>query len=161
MKDTEGKIICIDERMRLATSEESMGLLADVTATAIRKLASENNKGFFLMVEGAKIDYAGHANSLPSTVVETLGFDLAVREALKFADQNGETLIIVTADHETGGLTLIDGNSEKGHITALYTTDDHTPIMVPVFAYGPKAGLFNGVYPNTEIFEKILKSIAD
>lgn len=107
------------------------------------------------MVEGAKIDYAGHANSLPGSVVEMLSFDLAIAEALKFADSNGETLVVVTADHETGGLTLIDGDRQTGLITGYYVTDDHTPIMLPVFAYGPGAQQFKGVYENTEIFHKM------
>ena len=107
------------------------------------------------MVEGAKIDYAGHANSLPGSVVEMLSFDLAVAEALKFADNNGETLVVVTADHETGGLTLIDGDRSTGLITGYYVTDDHTPIMLPVFAYGPGSQDFCGVYWNTQIFHKI------
>lgn len=154
-----GKVICVDERMGQAATEESLPLLADATRKAISKLESTGSKGFFLMVEGAKIDYAGHANSLPSSVMETLSFDLAVAEAMKFADSNGETLVIVTADHETGGLTLVDGDRETGHITARYMTDDHTPVMVPVFAYGPGATRFCGVYPNTEIFHKIVNSI--
>ena len=107
------------------------------------------------MVEGAKIDYAGHANSLPGSILETLSFDMAVAEALKFADSNGQTLIIITGDHETGGLTLVDGELDKGHITARYMTDDHTPIMLPVYAYGPGADKFGGVYKNTQIFHKI------
>ena len=107
------------------------------------------------MVEGAKIDYAGHANSLPGSILETLSFDLAVQEALKFADTNNETLVIVTGDHETGGLTLIDGNIETGEVVALYVTDDHTPMMLPVFSYGPHANKFTGVYKNTEIINRI------
>lgn len=152
---TSGKVICIDEQMGKAATEETLPLLSEATAAAIQKLHKSTSNGFFLMVEGAKIDYAGHANSLPSSVMETLSFDLAVSEALKFADKNGETLVIVTGDHETGGLTLMDGNKEKGHITAIYTTDDHTPIMLPVFAYGPGASRFTGVYPNTQLFSKI------
>lgn len=152
-----GKVICLDERMAKAASEKNLPLLANTTKQAIEKL-SANKQGFFLMVEGAKIDYAGHANSVPGAVVETLSFDLAVAEALKFADSNGETLVIVTADHETGGLTLIDGDRDKRLITARFMTDDHTPIMVPVFAYGPGAQHFNGVYPNTQIFSQIINS---
>lgn len=159
INEVKGKVICIDERMGQATTEESLPLLAEATHAAIDKLKETNEKGFFLMVEGAKVDYAGHANSLPGSVMETLSFDKAVAEAMKFADSNGETLVIVTADHETGGLTLVDGDRESGHITARYMTDDHTPIMVPVFAYGPGASHFCGIYPNTEIFHKILNSI--
>lgn len=150
-----GKVICLDERMAKATSEKNLPLLADATKQAIQKLR-EKEEGFFLMVEGAKIDYAGHANSVPGAVMETLSFDLAVAEALRFADSNGETLVIVTSDHETGGLTLVDGDREKGLITARFMTDDHTPIMVPVFAYGPGAQNFKGIYPNTQIFSKII-----
>lgn len=144
--------------MAAATTEKTLSLLADATKQGIEKL-SQNKKGFFLMVEGAKIDYAGHANSLPGAIVETLGFDLAVAEALRFADSNGETLVIVTSDHETGGLTLVDGNREKQQITAHFMTDDHTPIMVPVFAYGPGSQHFTGVYDNTKIFSEIMDLI--
>lgn len=151
------KVICIDERMDLAASEETLTMLADATNQAIKKLSTTNDKGFFLMVEGAKIDYAGHANSFPGSVMETLSFDLAVKAALEFADSNGETLVVVTGDHETGGLTLVDGNVANGHLTARYMTDDHTPLMLPVFSYGPGSSEFIGVYKNTQIFHKMKK----
>lgn len=149
------KVICADGRMDLAATQGTLDLLARTTRMGIEKLQKASDKGFFLMVEGAKIDYAGHANSLPGSVVEMLSFDLAIAEALKFADSNGETLVVVTADHETGGLTLIDGDRQTGLITGYYVTDDHTPIMLPVFAYGPGARQFKGVYENTEIFHKM------
>jgi alkaline phosphatase len=151
----EQKVICVDESMDLAASEKTLDLLANATKQAIKKLTKTNKKGFFLMVEGAKIDYAGHANSLPGSIVETFSFDLAVAEALKFADSNGETLVVVTGDHETGGLTFIDGDFNTGHITAHHTTNDHTAQMLPIFAYGPGAQEFIGVYKNTEIFKKM------
>ena len=127
--------------------------LADFTRQGIELL--DNPKGFFLMVEGAKIDYAGHSRCLPGSVIETLSFDLAVAEALKFADSNGETLVVVTADHETGGLTLIDGDEATGRIMGVYVSDDHTPVMLPVFAYGPGSDRFRGTYRNTEIPRRI------
>jgi alkaline phosphatase len=114
-------------------------------------LRERSRNGFFLMVEGAKIDYAGHSRCLPGSIVEMLSFDLAVAEALKFADTNGETLVVVTADHETGGLTLLDGDERTGRVMGVYVTDDHTPLMLPVFAYGPRADRFCGTYWNTEI----------
>jgi alkaline phosphatase len=157
---TPGKAICVDERMGKAATQETLPLLAGATREAIQKLSSASGKGFFLMVEGAKIDYAGHANSLPGSVLETLSFDLAVAEALKFADSNGETLVIVTGDHETGGLTLVDGNKAAGLITAQYMTDDHTPIMLPVYSYGPFAHRFTGVYENTQFFH-VIKEITE
>lgn len=155
---TKGKVICVDERMEKAATEPTLPLLANATHNAIAKLTEEKkSKGFFLMVEGAKIDYAGHANSLPGSILETLSFDLAVAEALKFADSNGETLVIVTADHETGGLSLVDGDMKHKSITVHYMTDDHTAIMLPVFVYGPQSDAFTGIYENTEIFDKVLK----
>lgn len=151
----EGRVVCIDERMDEAAEESNLGLLAEATRAAIDKLQERGDKGFFLMVEGAKIDYAGHSRCLPGSVIEMLGFDLAVAEALKFADENGQTLVVVTADHETGGLVLLDGDEQSGRIMGVYTTDDHTPAMLPVFAYGPGADRFCGTYLNTEIARRI------
>lgn len=151
----EGRVVCIDERMDEAAEESNLGLLAEATRAAIDKLQERGDKGFFLMVEGAKIDYAGHSRCLPGSVIEMLGFDLAVAEALKFADENGQTLVVVTADHETGGLVLLDGDEQSGRIMGAYTTDDHTPAMLPVFAYGPGADRFCGTYLNTEIARRI------
>lgn len=147
--------IIIDESLGKAATNETLQLLAITTTKAIKHL--ENKQGFFLVVEGAKIDYAGHANSFPNSIIETLAFDLAVQEALKFADTNGETLVIVTGDHETGGLSIIDGNAEQGRITGVYSSDDHTPVFLPVFAYGPGAGAFIGTYNNTDIFRLLTK----
>lgn len=148
-------IICIDERMDEAAEESNLTLLADATRASIERLQRRSDRGFFLMVEGAKIDYAGHSCCLPGSVIEMLSFDLAVAEALKFADSNGETLVVVTADHETGGLVLLDGDEHTGRILGIYTSDDHTPAMLPVFAYGPGADRFSGVYLNTEIARRI------
>ena len=150
-----GKVICIDEAMDDAAEEANLTLLADATRASIAKLQERGGEGFFLMVEGAKIDYAGHSRCLPGSVIETLSFDLAVAEALKFADTNGETLVIVTADHETGGLVVVDGDEHTGRVTGVYVSDDHTPAMLPVFAYGPGADKFCGTYMNTEIARRI------
>lgn len=119
-----------------------------------------NKNGFFVMAEGAQIDAGGHANNVPYNTTEMLDFDKAVGAAMAFADANGETLVIVTADHETGGLTLLDGDLKKGYVNGHFSTDDHTAIMVPVFAYGPHSLDFRGVYENTEIFEKIMKILS-
>jgi alkaline phosphatase len=121
-------------------------------------LLSRNKPGFFIMTEGAQVDYGGHANDLPYVALEVMDFDRTVGEALRFADQDGETLVIVTADHETGGLTLLDGDYPKGYVGGQFSTNDHTAIPVPVFAYGPRSGLFRGVYENTAIFKKILQA---
>lgn len=111
------------------------------------------------MLEGAQVDYGGHYNKLPYIVSEVMDFDKVIGKAMQFADSNGETLVIVTADHETGGLTLLDGDYKKGYVGGQFSTTDHTATPVPVFAYGPRSQLFNGVYENTEIFFKILKAL--
>lgn len=157
--DQKGKVICIDERMDEAVEEPTMNFLAETTKDAIEYLQSQSDKGFFLMVEGAKIDYAGHAKSLPGSIIETLSFDLAVAEALKFADKDGETLVVITGDHETGGLVLLDGDEQTGRVMGVYVTNDHTPSMLPVYAYGPGAEKFTGVYRNTEIARRIKSMI--
>lgn len=118
---------------------------------------TKDARPFFMMAEGAQIDYGGHENDLEYVVREVLDFDLAVGEVLKYIDKNKETLLIITADHETGGLSLLDGNISKGNVYGNFSTNDHTAGMVPVFAYGPGSELFNGVYQNTEIHAKILK----
>lgn len=147
----DGKVICIDDAMGDAAEEANLTLLADVTKASISQLRRQGKDGFFLMVEGAKIDYAGHSRCLPGSVIEMLSFDMAVAEALKFADEDGHTLVVVTADHETGGLMLLDGDEETGRIMGVYVTDDHTPSMIPVFAYGPHADRFCGVYRNVRV----------
>ncbi|MET0466742.1 MAG: alkaline phosphatase [Chitinophagaceae bacterium] len=120
---------------------------------------SENKDGFLLMLEGAKVDHGGHANKLPFVVTELMDFDQVVGKAMEFADANGETLVVVTADHETGGLTLVGGDYNKGYISGQFSTGGHTALPVPVFAYGPQSHLFSGVYENTEIFRKLLEAL--
>jgi len=122
-------------------------------------LLSPNKEGFFLMLEAAKVDHGGHSNKLPLVVTEVMDFDQLIGKAMEFADSNGETLIIVTADHETGGLTLLGGDYSKGHISGQFSTGGHTALPVPVFAYGPQSQLFTGVYENTEIFRKIVQAL--
>lgn len=117
-------------------------------------LAQRSEKGFFLMIEGAQIDWACHANKDTMAVQEMLDFDRAIGEVLRFAEQDGNTLVIVTADHETGGMALLRG-ADKKSLKIKFTTDYHTPALVPVFAYGPGAEQFNGLYDNTEIYFKM------
>lgn len=119
----------------------------------------QKRKPFFLMVEGAKIDSNGHANNIGGILKESIAFDQAITEALQFADKNKNTLVIISADHETGGLTLPQGNLGKSEIEGDFTTDDHTGVMVPVFAYGPRSTSFQGVYGNNDLFEKMLRAL--
>ncbi len=125
----------------------------------VLKNLNRSNKPFFLMVEGAKIDSYGHANKIDGVIKEGIAFDKAVAESLKFADTNKNTLVIITADHETGGLTLPQGNVENRTIEGDFTTDDHTGVFVPIFSYGPKSNLFQGFYDNTQVYHKIRMAI--
>ncbi len=120
---------------------------------------SKKDQPFFLMVEGAKIDSYGHANDIGGIVREGLAFDRAISEALRFADTDENTLVIVTADHETGGLTIPQGTIALNQLEGDFTTEDHTGVLVPIFAYGPKSDLFRGVYENNLVFFKILKAL--
>ena len=131
-------------------------MLVPATRTAINLLA-QGKKGFFLMVEGSEIDFLAHENKTPGVVLETLEFDRAIGAALKFAASNGETLIIVTADHETGGMTLNGGDYKTGMVNGKFTSGGHTGIAVPVFAFGPGAEQFTGFMENTDIAKKMMK----
>lgn len=130
-------------------------MLPDATSRAIQVL-HQNSKGFFLMVEGSEIDWGGHDNDIDYVVEEVLDFDRAVKVALDFAEKDGHTLVLITADHECGGLTLNNGDLNTGAITAEFTTKGHTGVMVPVFAYGPGAEKFTGIFDNTDLFDKII-----
>ena len=132
------------------------GDMLPVSTEKAIKILSKNKKGFFLMVEGSMIDWGGHDNDIDYVIAETLDFDKAVAKALEFAIEDGETLVIVTADHETGGLTIVGGDMRKKTIEANFSTGDHTSVMVPVFAFGPGAEEFGGIYENTDIFKKMM-----
>ncbi len=132
--------------------------LPDATNFALYFLERRSEKGFFLMVEGSQIDWGGHSNDGGLLVEETIDFDRAVGEALRFAKKNGETLVLVTGDHESGGLALNPG-SEMNKLQLAFTTNGHTAAMIPVFAYGPSAELFSGIYENTEIYYKMKRAL--
>lgn len=115
-----------------------------------------NEKGFFMMVEASQTDGGGHSNNIGQLVTELLDFDEVVGKAMKFADENKETLVVVLGDHETGGLSLLDGSLKEGWVFGNFSTNDHTSLPSSVFAYGPNSKEFTGFFENTEIFNKIL-----
>jgi len=139
--------------------------LPRATALAISELSGDQD-GFFLMVEGSQIDWAGHANNTEYMVGEMLDFEKVIGVALDFADRDGNTLVVVTADHETGGFTLsAKTDEESGHadyreIGPSFATGGHSATLLPVFAYGPGAERFNGIYENTELFRKMAALVA-
>jgi alkaline phosphatase len=137
--------------------------LEDASGIAIDFL-SRQGKGFFLMIEGSQIDLAGHANRADYLITEMNDFAHAVSSVMEFAAQDGNTLVIVTADHETGGFTLAaagghDSRTDYSTIAPAFASTNHSATLVPVLAYGPGAENFSGVYENTEIFRKMVDLI--
>ena len=112
-----------------------------------------NRKGFFLMIEGSQIDWGGHDNKASYIASEMADFDLTIGKVLDWAEKDGNTLVVITADHETGGFSLNEA-SKTGTFEGKFTTKEHTGVMVPVFAYGPGADEFTGIYENDQIFHK-------
>ncbi len=133
--------------------------LPATTAFAIDYLASKapKGKGFFLMVEGARIDKSAHNNDYPAMVREVLDFDKAVEAAIRFAEKDGRTLVIISADHETGALSLRDGDPAEGKMKGLFVSRGHTAIPVPLFAYGPCSDDFAGMQENSDVSNKIAR----
>jgi len=130
--------------------------LPEVTRMATSFLSKRSpQNGFFLMLEGSQIDWAGHANDRDQLLAEMQDFESFTAAALDFAKKDGETLIIVTADHETGGLSILQG-SNLDTLDVKFTSKGHTASMIPVFAYGPGSENFGGLYENTGIFDRIL-----
>jgi alkaline phosphatase len=132
------------------TGDSAEPTLAEMTRRAI-DLLSRKEKGFFLMVEGSQIDWACHGNDLEETIDEVVGFDEAVKTALDFAARDSHTIVIVTADHETGGLGIVEDSLDANGLQADWLTTGHTAVMTPLFAFGPGAEAFTGVLENTEV----------
>ncbi len=128
--------------------------LIPATDKAMRFLDHRSDKGFFMMVEGSQIDWGGHANDAKYVITEMHEFEQVIDTVLDFAQKDGHTLVIITGDHETGGFAVQPG-SKLNDIQVAFTTKSHTAIMIPVFAFGPGAEAFRGIYENTAIFSKI------
>ena len=127
---------------------------------------NKDNSSFFLMVEGSQIDWGGHNNDSNYLISELIDFDDAIGAALDFAEKDGNTLVIVTADHETGGFTLAatkkindagKSYNDYSEIMGVFSTGGHSATLIPVFAFGPRAKSFSGIYENSEIFQKIME----
>lgn len=139
--------------------------LPEATELGIQFL-SKDNANFFMMVEGSQVDWGGHDNDGSYLVSELIDLDDAIGKALDYAERDGNTLVVVTADHETGGFTLsakkkqsADGKeySDYSEVGMSFSTTGHSATLIPVFAYGPGAEEFAGIYENNEIFHKIMK----
>lgn len=163
-----------NDHMKYDLEREGSGepSVAEMAAKAIEML-SRDGDGFFLMVEGGRIDHASHARNLSNNIGDTLAFDEAVKVALDYASKNNDTLVIVTADHECGGFTLQPSDLETYEASGLnpifasgmITTSGsynltagkeatHTAVDVPIMASGSGAeNVGHGRMDNTEIFD--------
>ncbi len=164
-------IIDTADQLKVTTAKKILGLfamsslspgeskpdLAQMTKKAI-ELLNRDEKGFFLMVEGSQIDWSAHDNDISEMVERILLFDEAVKVAIEFAMGKKDTLVIVTTDHDTGGLSIINGSGADRQLTIRWATTKHTGNSVPLFAFGPSALRFSGIHDNTEI-PKILAEI--
>ncbi|MCH8330445.1 MAG: alkaline phosphatase [Bacteroidetes bacterium] len=127
--------------------------LEDASLLAINRLKREK-KGYFLMIEGSQIDWGGHANDSQYIINEMIDFDRAIGKVLDHAAEDGNTLVVITADHETGGYAIGGGSLENATVESFFTSEHHTGTMVPVFSFGPGAENFTGIIDNTDIFFK-------
>ncbi|MEN8227524.1 MAG: alkaline phosphatase [Bacteroidota bacterium] len=146
---------------RLATMLEGRKDFLEKASSIAVDFLSTGEHGYFLMIESSQIDWAGHGNDVDFMITEMNDFEQTVRSVLEYAEKDGETLVIVTADHETGGFTLGAAgengyNADYSIIQPTFATTNHSAALVPVFSYGPGAENFMGVYENTEIFHKLV-----
>lgn len=116
---------------------------------------ASGEKGFVAMLEGSCIDDWEHSNRIDLAMEELLDFDRTLGDVLEWAARDGHTLVVVTADHATGALTLQDGDLEKGKIGVAFGNDSHNGIAVPIYAFGPGADRFGGIKENYEIANTI------
>ena len=160
-----GHEVCLAARLAAASGEEGASDLSEpevylqkATAKALETLSRDNEQGYFLMIESALIDGYGHNNDSEGMIAEMKEFDALLRQLVAYVDQNPETLLVVTADHETGGTWLTYTSYEVGGsspITMSYSSRGHSGVVVPIFAYGEGAESFAGVMKNIDIPKKI------
>lgn len=158
--DKNSRIFAVPYDKDTPLPDERGDLLARASMKGI-SLMNQNKNGFFMMIEGSQLDDYGHFNQLDLLMKETLDFDQTVGEVMKWAAKDGETLVVMTADHETGGLTLVNGNKDEGRVECCFSTKDHSGAMVPVYAFGPGAENFTGIFENTDVFKKIKKLMTE
>ncbi len=157
------KIIALLTKKHPSSASHRHDLLSVCTKKALTVLSNDTN-GFVLMIEGSQIDWACHANNFPYFKEEIIDFDDVVKIVYDFAFENGETLVIITADHECGDMKVLDSinkidKKEAYKKIAKYVSFhsfEHTGVNVPIYAFGPGAELFQGVMENTSIFDKII-----
>lgn len=160
-----GHEVCLAARLASASEDAGASDLSEPTvylqkasAKALDVLSRNSDNGYFLMIESALIDGYGHNNDSEGMIAEMKEFDALLRQLVAYVDQHPETLLVVTADHETGGTWLNYTGYEVGGsspVVMSYSTRGHSGVVVPIFAYGEGAEAFAGVMKNTDIPKKI------
>lgn len=168
----DGAEVCLAARLAASSKEsndttrfsEPTLYLEKATDKALQVLSRDNRQGFFLMIESAIIDGYGHNNDSEGMIEEMKEFDRTLRQLVAYVDQHPETLLVVTADHETGGTEVAYNSFEVGNRTPVqlsFSTKGHTGTVVPIFAYGAGAETFAGIMKNTELPKKLEKLMLD
>jgi alkaline phosphatase len=161
------EVVNSKEELNTSNSERLLGLFSDSgmpsenRTPTLREMSEKaievlntNENGFFLMIESSQIDWAGHANDLEYILREFKDLESAVESVLDFAVQDGETLVVLTSDHETGGMNIISGDTQD-KLAIAWATGNHSGVPVPLLAYGPHAIQLTGWWDNTEIAIKL------
>ena len=162
----DGAEVCLAAKLAASSEENSdttrlsepTVYLEKATAKALEVLSNDNRQGFFLMIESAIIDGYGHNNDSEGMIEEMREFDNTLRQLVAYVNQHPETLLVVTADHETGGTGVSYKSYEVGSTTPVqlsFSTKGHTGTVVPVFAYGAGAEAFAGIMKNTDLPKKM------
>ncbi len=151
------KVLALLAPTELPPALERGDYLERTTMKAIETL--DNKKGFYLMVEGSCIDDWAHKQKVGYMAEELFDFDRTIGKVLEWAEKDGHTLVIVTADHATGGLTLLGGGMDDRSVKVNFSTKGHNGIFVPVYAYGPHAKEFTGFHDNSEVGALIRKYV--
>lgn len=139
----------------MPTMQEGRGDFLTKASLNAMDLLNHNKSGYLLMIEGSQIDWGGHDMDFEYMKLELHDFNETINAVLDRAEQEGDILVVVTADHETGGLSLNENSENRSTYKPHYTYSHHTGVMVPVYAFGPGASEFGGTYENTEIFFKL------
>lgn len=160
-----GRVLGLFARKHLPAALQGRGdYLTQATGKALEILnndARKAEKGFLLMVEGSQIDWAGHDNDAKLLLAEMNDFDRAVAAAMDYADTHPDTLVVVTADHETGGLSIPSNDEDfylaDSGVTYEFSTGGHSGTLVPVYLYGAGAERINGILDNTELSKRLMQ----
>ena len=144
----------------LPVSFERGDLFRHMVAKGLKELSEQSgDKGFVFMIEGSSIDDWLHENRIDMAMEELLDFDRTLGDVLQWAAADGHTLVVVTADHATGALTLQDGDLQEGRIEVAFGNDSHNGIAVPYYVWGPGSDRFGGILENAELGKLITSFI--